>query len=89
MMRSNVDPRDHGATGDGTTKDTAALQAALDACADAGGGRVVVEHGTYLTGTLFLRSRVELHIAASARLLASTDIEDYPENVHHNRYRNE
>lgn len=85
----DYDPRDFGAVGDGTTKDTASLQAALDACGDAGGGRVVVEHGTYLTGTLFLRSRVELHIAASARLLGSADIQDYPEEVHHNRYRNE
>ncbi len=88
-MAPAFDPRDFGATGDGLTKDTAALQAALDACAESGGGHVVVEHGTYLTGTLRLRSRVELHIAASARLLASADIADYPEDVHHNRYRNE
>ncbi|WP_460796323.1 glycoside hydrolase family 28 protein [Microbacterium sp. GXF0217] len=88
-MTPAYDPRDFGAAGDGITKDTAALQATLDACADAGGGRVVVEHGTYLTGTLRLRSRVELHIAASARILASADAADYPEDVHHNRYRNE
>lgn len=88
-MPLTIDPRDHGAVGDGVAKDTAALQAALDACSAAGGGRVVLEHGTFLTGTLLLRSRVELHIAASARLLASPDIGDYPESVHHNRYRNE
>ena len=83
------DPRDFGAVGDGVTLDTAALQAALDAARDVGGGRVEVEAGTYLTGTLFLRSRVELRITASARLLASPDIAHYPEDVHHNRYRNE
>ncbi|GAA2978559.1 hypothetical protein JOD63_003065 [Microbacterium terrae] len=88
-MTRTFDPRDFGAIGDGLTLATAALQAALDACAAAGGGRVEVEDGTYLTGTLFLRSRVELHISASARLLASPDIADYPEDVHHNRYRNE
>ncbi|MFE5409459.1 glycoside hydrolase family 28 protein [Microbacterium sp. NPDC056569] len=88
-MPHTFDPRDFGAIGDGTTLDTAALQAALDACGAAGGGLVAVEDGTYLTGTLFLRSRVELHVAASARLLASPDIADYPEDVHHNRYRNE
>lgn len=88
-MTADVDPRDFGAVGDGITKDTAALQEALDACSAAGGGRVVVEHGTYLTGTLFLRSRVELHVAASGRILGSADPSDYPEGVHHNRYRNE
>lgn len=88
-MADTFDPRDFGAFGDGASLDTVALQAALDAAASKGGGRVVVAGGTYLTGTLFLRSRVELHIAASAKLLASPDIADYPEDVHHNRYRNE
>ncbi|HMR49733.1 MAG TPA: glycosyl hydrolase family 28 protein [Arachnia sp.] len=88
-MTRTFDPRDFGAVGDGRTLDTHALQAALDACNAAGGGRVALEDGTYLTGTLFLRSRVELHVAASARLLASPHIAHYSKDVHHNRYRNE
>lgn len=88
-MNLTYDPRDFGAIADGVALDTDALQATLDACSAAGGGRVVLAGGTFLTGTLLLRSHVELHIAASGRLLASPDISQYREDVHHNRYRNE
>lgn len=71
------DARRHGAVGDGQTKDTAAVQRAIDACAARGGGVVWVPAGTYLIGTLFLRSRVTLHLSAGATLLASPDREDY------------
>ena len=66
-----------GAVGDGVTKDTAAIQRAVDAAAAAGGGRVVVPAGTFLSGTVYLKSRVELHLAAGARLLGSPDVRDY------------
>ncbi|MBO7687879.1 MAG: hypothetical protein J6V72_15940, partial [Kiritimatiellae bacterium] len=46
--------RTFGAVGDGSTKDTAAVQRALDACAQAGGGRVTVPPGTYLIGSVYL-----------------------------------
>jgi polygalacturonase len=49
-----------GARPDGRTLCTAAIQQAIDACHAAGGGRVLCEAGTYLTGTLTLRSHVEL-----------------------------
>ena len=52
--------RDFGATGDGQTKDTAALQKALDACAVAGGGTVVVPPGVYLTGSIVLGASAAL-----------------------------
>ena len=57
--------RDFGAKGDGVAKDTAAIQRAVDACAK-DGGRVVVPSGTYLSGTVWLRSGVELHLAKGA-----------------------
>ena len=50
--------REHGATGDGTTLDTAALQRAIEACGKAGGGRVVFPPGKYLSGTLYMRTGV-------------------------------
>jgi len=70
--------RDFGASGDGTTLDTAALQAAIDACASAGGGTVLFDAGTYLSGTLVLTDHVTLHLMAGATLLGSTNEADYP-----------
>ncbi|MBI4873192.1 MAG: hypothetical protein HY822_01020 [Acidobacteria bacterium] len=72
------DVRDFGAVGDGARKDTAAIQKAVDACAKAGGGTVLVPPGRYLTGAIDLRSRVALEIDAGATLLASPDAMDYP-----------
>lgn len=70
-------PQDFGAVADGTTPDTAALQSALDAAHAAGGGTVHLGPGTYLTGSLFLRSGVTLHLAKDAVLLGSPRIADY------------
>jgi polygalacturonase len=73
--------RDHGATGAGKTLDTAALQAAIDACAAAGGGTIVFPAGKYLSGTLVLKSRVALWLHSGAVLLGSTELKDYPSLV--------
>jgi polygalacturonase len=70
--------RDFGAQGDGHTKDTAALQKALDACASAGGGTVVVPAGIYLTGSIVLGAQTTLKLEARASLMGSPDVEDYP-----------
>ncbi len=70
----------YGAVGDGQAKDTVAIQAALNAAAQAGGGVVVVPPGRYLAGTIYLRSHVRLHLEAGATLLGSTDLDDYPGN---------
>ncbi len=69
---------DFGAVGDGVHNDTAALQAAVDACSAGGGGRVLLEGGrTYRCGTLVLRSYVELHLEMGAVLKASDHLEDF------------
>ena len=76
-MTCNV--RAFGAKGDGTTKDTAAIQKAIDACSSkGGGGRVLLEHGTFLSGPLTLKSNVTLFLNIDATLLGSPDREDYP-----------
>jgi hypothetical protein len=69
--------RDFGAKGDGTTLDTTAIQAAIDACHQAQGGTVLVPAGAFLTGTLELKSFVTLHLAAAGRLLGSGNPADY------------
>jgi hypothetical protein len=69
--------RDYGAKGDGSTLDTAGVQAAIDACTHDGGGTVLVPAGTFVIGTVELKSYVTLHIAASGKLLGSADGKQY------------
>ena len=69
--------RDHGAMGDGTAKDTAAAQKAIDACAGQGGGTVLFPAGIYLCGSIHLRSNVTLRLEAGATILGSKDTTDY------------
>lgn len=73
-----VNVRDFGATGDGVTSDTAALQKAIDAASGAGGGEVFLPAGTYLTGSIQLKSHVTLNLAAGAVIHGSADPADYP-----------
>jgi polygalacturonase len=68
---------DFGAVGDGNSDASEAIALAVDACSEAGGGRVVVGEGIYLTGPIRLRSNVNLHIAENATLLFSRDAERY------------
>lgn len=69
--------RDFGAKGDGTTLDSAALQAAIDACAKDQGGTVLVPAGTFVIGTVEMKSNVTLHIAAGGKLLGTPDGKQY------------
>jgi Glycosyl hydrolases family 28 len=69
--------RDFGAKGDKTTIDTAALQAAIDACNRDGGGIVLIPSGTFVIGTVELKSNVTLRIAAGGTLLGSADGKQY------------
>jgi polygalacturonase len=68
---------EHGALGDGQTMNTAAFAAAIEACAKAGGGRVVVPRGVWLTGPIKLASRIDLHLEQGALVLFSQRVEDY------------
>ncbi len=63
--------RDFGATGDGANLDHIAINRAIDSCVANGGGRVTVPAGTYLCGSIRMKSNVELHIAAGATILAA------------------
>ena len=73
----DVDISAHGAKADGATDCSAAIRAAIDACHAAGGGRVVVPPGRYLTGAIRLRSHVNLHLREGATLAFSTDPAKY------------
>jgi polygalacturonase len=73
-----IDVRSCGATGDGRTLDTPAIQAAIEACAQQGGGTVIFPAGRYVTGSIFLRDNITLHLEAGAALLGSEDPADYP-----------
>jgi len=66
-----------GAVGDGTTDCTDAFRKAIAACNKAGGGRVVVPAGKFLTGPIHLRSNVNLHVASSATIKFSQDPTKY------------
>lgn len=72
------DVSDYGAVGDGKTKDTKAIQAAVDDCAGTG-GTVTLRKGVFLSGTIFLRSKIKFHIDITATLKGSTQDKDYPE----------
>ncbi len=63
----------YGAVGDGVADDSVAFQKAIAACAAAGGGRVVVPEGRFLTGPIQLKSNVDLHVVKGATILFKTD----------------
>jgi polygalacturonase len=70
--------RDFGATGDGKTKDTTAIQRAIDRCAVLGGGEVLVPPGEYFSGALALRSNTLLRLDRDSAIVGSPEFADYP-----------
>lgn len=69
--------RDYGATGNGKTLDSKAINKAIEACAQAGGGQVLLPPGKYLSGTVHLKSYVTLYLDAGARLVGTTKLDEY------------
>lgn len=69
---------DFGAIADDKTINTQAIQSAIDHLAEQAGGTVVVPPGTFVSGALFLKPRVSLHLEAGAVLKCSTDLSNFP-----------
>jgi polygalacturonase len=68
---------DYGAVGDGKTDCTSSITEAIEACYEAGGGRVVFPEGTFLTGAIYLKSNINLHLTPKATILFSRDRQKY------------
>lgn len=68
---------DYGAIEGGKSKCTDAFVKAIDACNKAGGGRVIVPQGVWLTGPIHLKSNVNLYVSRGATIRFSTDTTDY------------
>ncbi len=73
--------REFGAIGNGVVLDTDAIQQAIDTCADNGGGTVYLSGGTFLSGTIFLKSNVTLYLESGAVLQGSPELKHYPVTV--------
>ncbi|ANN15278.1 endopolygalacturonase [Amycolatopsis orientalis] len=69
---------DFGARGDGKTDNTAAIRKAIETANARGGGHVVVPKGTFVTGAVYLKSNVDLHLAAGAVLKFGSDASKFP-----------
>ena len=68
---------DYGAVADGVTLNTEAIQATIDQVSSLGGGTVLVPSGVYLTGSIWLKDNVNMHLKAGAVIKGSPDINDY------------
>ena len=75
------DVRDCGAKADGRTLCTGAIQKAIDQCHKDGGGTVYFAPGTFLSGTIYMKTGVTLKLDAGCTLLGSKDLTDYPPTV--------
>ncbi|MBO7721759.1 MAG: right-handed parallel beta-helix repeat-containing protein [Kiritimatiellae bacterium] len=71
------DVADYGAKGDGSTKDTAAIQAAIDAAEKTGGGEVYLGAGRYVSGSIYLKDNIDFHLGPGAVIVGSDNPLDY------------
>lgn len=69
--------RDYGAVGDGTTLDTIAINAAIEACANQNGGIIYFPPGIYLSGSLHMKTNVTLFVDSEAILRGTRDMTKY------------
>jgi polygalacturonase len=76
---NTISVNDFGATNNGLILSTKSIQAAIDSCAALGGGKVVFDPGMYLTGSLFVKSNVNLHIGKDVELRGVIGLEFYPD----------
>lgn len=83
------DIRTFGAISDTTTINTKPIQDAIDKCNADGGGIVLVSGGSYVTGTIYLKSNVCLRVEAGAVILGSKNIDDYTTDTDRTMYRGE
>lgn len=72
---------DYGARADGKMLCTKSIQRAIDECAKDGGGTVYFPRGTFLSGTIYMKSGVTLRLDVGCTLLGSADLKDYPPTV--------
>ncbi|GKX65904.1 glycoside hydrolase family 28 protein [Inconstantimicrobium mannanitabidum] len=77
FQNKNFNITDYGAKSDGTTENTTAFAEAISQCNKAGGGRVVVPAGNWLTGPIKLKSNVNLYLQDDATVIFSKDLNDY------------
>jgi unsaturated rhamnogalacturonyl hydrolase len=69
---------DFGAVEGGKQDCTEAIKKAIEKCNTSGGGKVIVPEGTFLTGAIYLKSNVNIHLVNGATLLFSSDLKEYP-----------
>lgn len=84
-MKKRFSVLDFGAVNNGSVNTSDAIQKAIDACFEAGGGEVIVPAGEYLVGDIYLYSGITLHLLSGARLIGSRNPEDYF-NYYNNKY---
>lgn len=77
VVAQTYNVKNYGATGKGKKIDSKAIQKAIDACHKAGGGKVIVPAGTYLSATIVLKDNVTLHLEKDALILGTTDYKAY------------
>jgi len=77
VKAADFDVTKYGAVGDGTTLNSQAIQKAIDACHQSGGGKVIFPAGKFLSGTIVMKDNVTLYLQKGAVLLGSIDLKDY------------